>query len=342
LPYQDALGIQAVLGRGTFIGDSGDGFTSNQFRILSSKVTRFGKSMPGRARLTNVMESISFDTPPDDFWIEASDMNLNIIKNPRYFSALYPTSNNTMFGGLDDFTATVGAGNQTATVAQVKMAVIRAIQTYQDSPFYPSSNPVNGEVQNNIIKMFVSGIVPIQINGSTQQITITGGSTVAQNACALAVAAGGEIIQNIWYQEDAPYFPVIILHYVQHFFFSPWINPGCYIEDPINVVPDYFMNPISQQQTIPNSGNDNEQPADGSSTIFDLWATFNPQYFSDDGTPNGNFIYSALRMCDTVRFNRTWSDLDQSWMLASVGAWNSLIFSGGNRPTQPSDYAPLQ
>jgi len=339
MPSYTAWSYLASLARGSFVMDS----AQNYWRMLSAKVTRLGKSHPGFSRMTTVAESLSFDTPPDDFSIEPVDLGVNITKNPRYYSALWPTTFNQQFG-INDFNTIVGSGAQTATVAQVKMAVIRAIQTYQDAPYFPSSNTINGMVQNNIITSFISGIVPVQINGSTQSVTITSGSASGAAACALAIAAAGEIIQNLWYQSDTPYFPGIKITWTRRFFFSPWLNPGGYIEDPILVLPDYFSDPENNQQVIPNTGNaGSENPAgSAASTIFDEWAAINPQYFSSDGTNGGQVVYSALRICDAVRFVRTWFELDQSWMVSFIGQWNQQLFQQGPRPSNPSDYQPLQ
>jgi hypothetical protein len=341
MPSPLAYSFLQGMGRGTFVSDSG----GNEFRILSSKVTRLGSQKPGFSRLSFVGESISFDTPPDEFSLSAVELGINIIKNPRYYSFLQPSTNDVLANGsvINDFVTRVGIAPLSATVAQVKMAIIRAIQQYQDAPFFPSLNTINGSVQNSIIAVFISGIVPVQVNTSTFPITITGGDPNGIFACQMAAAAAQEIIQNLWYQEDTPYIPGFEMTWTQYFFSPPYLNPGCYIEDPILVVPDYFTDPNTNQQLVPNTGNHGtETPNPGIDTIFDDFATINPQYFSDDGTSTGNVLYSALRKADTFNFQRTWFQLVHTWLISPIGHWNPLLYSRNNRPTMPSQFALLQ
>lgn len=347
MPTNLAYSFLSGLGRGTFVRDSS---LVNLFRILSAKVTRIGKSAPGFSRLTTVAESISFDTPPDDFWVETVDLGVNIIKNPRYFTNLYPTTENTLFQ-INDFTTMVGSADDptnkgVASVAQVKMAIIRMIQTYQDAPFFPSFNTTVNQSQVDIISSITSNVVSTLVASAILSVDITKGDPDGSAACVLAAAAAGEIIQNIWYQNDTPFIPGFEINWVQHTFYSPYLDPGCYIQDPLTVLPDYFSNPESTQQKVPNTGNiGTETPsAIDSPSIFDAFVDINPQYFSSNGmnSENGGTVqYSALRKPDVSRFNRTWFDLTHSWLVSPIGHWNPYIYSNRPRPTNPSDYQPL-
>lgn len=331
--YQDAISYIAGLSRGVFAQDSG----GNLWRILSSKIRRLGRSAPGYAELSYVEESVSFDVPPDEFSIRRTDLSINILKNPRYFWQIYPTNNNPIFN-WDDYAVMVGDPAQSqASVAQVKSAIIRAVQTYQDSPQVPPSNYFQGLIQGDIIKSFQQNI--IDYLGVSVDCTKGIGSDAAQ----LAIAAAGEILQNIWYQEDTPYVPGFEINFAQYFFSTPYLNPGCYVEDPLSVLPDFFTNPLSSQTLIPRAdGTGTETPsAPGSATIFDYWPQINPQYFSTTGDRDGKPQYSALRLPDEVDFQRTWFRRSITWYVAPIGHWNPYIFSQGTRVVTPLGYAPL-
>lgn len=77
LSWDDAITYANGLGRGTFVTDS----FGNQFRILSTLIHR---KVPGNAEFTTVAESISFDTPPDEFDVQTIELNPAIEKHPRY------------------------------------------------------------------------------------------------------------------------------------------------------------------------------------------------------------------------------------------------------------------
>ena len=81
LPYFNAIILQGGLGRGVFLVDS----FGNVSRIVSSSVETL---MPDYAILTVVAESISFDTPPDEFNIVPEQIGVWIVKHPRYWYAI--------------------------------------------------------------------------------------------------------------------------------------------------------------------------------------------------------------------------------------------------------------
>jgi len=88
------------LGRGTFLEDS----VGNLYKVLSATVQH---DRPGVGLLTVVMESLSFDTPWDQFDLAAVELGVNILKHPRYLFSLS------------------GDDNQ---------AIIRAVQNYMENP----------------------------------------------------------------------------------------------------------------------------------------------------------------------------------------------------------------
>src|SRR6185312_7988622 len=76
MSWTDGVALITGLGRGTFLQDSFGNIT----RVLSSRIK---KNRGNQCEVTIVAESISFDTPPDDFQIDPIDLGLNIIKHPR-------------------------------------------------------------------------------------------------------------------------------------------------------------------------------------------------------------------------------------------------------------------
>lgn len=305
MAWTAAVNLIAVIGRGTFVTDS----FGNIWRILSSKI----QSMRGSAAmLSTTAESISFDSPPDDFQMTPSELGIDIIKYPRYFFNLYPLGT--------DFTDVVGVALNTATRAQVKNAIIRAIQTYRDSPYFPpqGQTSLNGTVQNQVINSFINSLIPT-ITDSSNESSI---NVTADAGCQLAIAAASEIINKLWFQLDTPYLAGFEVTWTQYFFAPVFENPGGYVESPIGIVPDYFMSPAQ----------------DGSNTIFDQMAAINPQCYSSDGTTGGITSISWLRKADEVVYERTWFRVTHKWVGSPIGHWDSDIYSGGNRPTVPSDY----
>jgi len=305
--WQACLSMLGNLGRGTFIEDS----QQNVWRILSSKI----KSMAGNmGELSVVGESISFDTPPDEWSVDEVDSGINIIKNPRYFPFLNPSTSNPVNGG-NDYTTNVGIAPNQATIAQIKAAVIRAIQTYIDSPFQPSSNQINGLIQNNIVNSLNTNSIPTGVSGTA--INIAGNAV-----CQFAVAAAGEIIQKLWKQEDTPYLPVFQISWTRYFFATQYLYCGAVNVSPVGFVPDFFMSPEG-------SG----------TTIFDFFASDNPQAFSVDGTDTGTVAISWLRKASKVEFQRTWFRQTETWIASAVGQFDPQIYSGNSRVTQPYDNA---
>ena len=141
----------------------------------------------------------------------------------------------------------------------------------------------------------------------------------------MAVAAAGEIIQKLWYQEDTPYVAGFQVTWSQYYFAPVYENPGGYVENPFGIVPDYFLSPSQ----------------DGSNTIFDLMAQINPQCYSDNGSSNGNVNISWLRKADEVEYQRTWFKVTRTWIGSPIGHWDAQIYSGGERPQLPANYLPL-
>jgi len=303
--WANCLALIPMLARGVFVTDS----SGNIWRILSAKIQHDRGTW---GKLTLVAESISFDSPPDEYQIVDVELGIDIIKHPRYFWALNPTPNNPI-DGSNDYTTNVGIAPNTATIAQVKSAIIRAIQNYRDSPQQPSANLINGLLQNQVINQFNISMIPIGVPGT--QVNV-----IANTICQFAIAAAGEIIQKLWRNLDTPYLPGWQITWSQYFFAPMYLNPGAYEENPVGIVPDYFISPSQ----------------DGSNTIFDQMAQINPQDFSNNGHTNGGVSISWLRKSDRQIFQRTWFRIERNWIGAPVGNWDTELFTPNARP----DFTP--
>lgn len=156
VPKNDGFTYMQGLGRGVLQTDN----ENNQFTILSSQ---FKRSRGNKWGISIVSESRSFDVPPDEFQIVPVELGLDILKHPRYRLALDPTiadSSNTV--------TVPGDANATVSVSWVKQSIIRAVQTYRDSPVFPSVDNINGLFQNNILIQFNTNSiqVPFQCGSS--------------------------------------------------------------------------------------------------------------------------------------------------------------------------------
>ena len=246
--------------RGTVVTDTG----ANLWRILSCEYERESDLY---VILHYVMESLSFDSPPDDFSIHASSLDLNIIKYPRYWRWLCPYQGDN---------TPIQINNIQASVTILKEAIIRMIQNYIESPFFPTQNQTNSLIQVNIINSLNTGgfqfhytnptfnpakkiVDPVVWSGLNSDIPslgnpncayylISSASAYAQDdpdigPIHMAIAAAKELISKLWRQEDTPYLVGYDVVWTQYFFQPVFLNPGGYLEDPRDWVPSYFMSP---------------------------------------------------------------------------------------------------
>lgn len=338
--FTNATNLISGLGRGTFVEDS----FANVWRILSSKI----QSMAGGyAKLSVVAESISFDSPPDEYQILPVESGIDILKHPRYSWALNPIAS-------DSSTVTV-VGTTTINYINIKESIIRMIQTYRDSPFFPSANQINGLIQTNILSQIKAGKIDVQVpnigldagqaildgsnpsqsnrwNGTAGQeppgnfayyiISVPVNLADPSDAVAIALAAAQEVIFKLWRQEDVPYSIVYQITLAQFFFKPQFLNPGGYIESPIGIVPDYFLSPSQA----------------GPDTIFDRLSIFNPQSYAQDGLSGGVVSISWLRKADETDFQRTWFKNISVWLGSPIGHFDKDLYSGGNRPQNANDF----
>lgn len=330
--WENATTYVQGLGRGTILEDS----FGNVIRILSSRIQR---KRSNNATVTIVSEGLSFDTPPDEFGCSPVDLGINIVKDPRYFIALNPLPSDS------------------AVVQSGKQMIIRAIQTYQDSPFFPTPSNIaalTGSVHDLITSLLKGGSftynVPNSTFDSTQPATpippvgVTVSSTTYPNPpyftvaydpttaagadvteLNYALAAAMEIISKLWKQEDNPYLVGFKIVWSVYYYRPPLLSPGGYVQDPITGtgadnpgLPDFFYSTAS--------------PPNTSDTIFDGMASFNPQCYSSDGTSGGFTAISWLREADDIQYERTWFKITRSWVGSAIGNWDLQLYNQNNRP----------
>lgn len=349
MDYEQAKTRLSTMGRGTILVDEEGDVT----RVLSAKLTR---ERPGYAILTVVAEGVSFDSPPDEFDVQPVELGVHIIKHPRYFYALDPTSAD------DDNSVTVN--DVTVSLSDVKQSIIRTIQAYMDAPFYPMGGNINGMFQTNIMEQLSAQTIEVPYANpyySTAKTLVNpklwdGDITnyplndsnevencryflvpvpVSSPGILLAIAAAKEIIGKIWRQEEQPYIVGYQMTWSQYFFRPPAMSCGGYIEDPIwngqEEVPDYFIS--------------TEYPPDRDGTIFDLLPIDNPQCYSltgaiidHRGVYNEDYMISWLRKADRIEYQRTWFKITKTWMGAPIGHWDTELYGYHARPSVPEDY----
>jgi hypothetical protein len=373
LSREDALFFQSILGRGLVVTDT----YGQVWKVLSSRTER---ATHGFCFLQYVMESVSFDSPPDDFSIVPMSLDLDIIKHPRYAWALSPyTSDSSTY-------ATVG--DTQVFYTQIKEAIVRGITNYRESPMYPTANAIGGYFQDNIRAMCKDGKIVVSVpnpnyvapNGysgrakestwdgtnaklaliptdvRTLKLTAPANLGDPSNPITIALAAADELLTKLWRGEDTPYVPGYLMTWTQRFFHPVYLNGGAYIEDPRDVVPYYFLDPTTTTASfvprgdqsaagpVPSSaGNSDTFAAGGSSaiTIFDSLRFINPQCFTTTGIYGGPLSFSALRMADRYRYERTIFEVAHSWQIAPVGRWDSDLFTKFNRPQIATDFGQL-
>lgn len=297
MAWNEALTRLQFLGRGTLLEDDYGNIT----KILSATVKR---QKPNTALLTIVAEGVNFDSPPDEFQITPVELNINIIKHPRYFYAF-----------LGD-----GQGSDTEKVNQM---VIRFLQDYMENP--------NSEFRNAIARLIKASIGSQGTPGDTApdwRGTAFSAGTIS--GTDLAKRAALEIIQKYWRGEETPYIVGYQISWSSYYFRPQDLDPGGRVEDPITQatpqLPDYFWSP-----DFPPSA----------ATIFDLLAAFNPQCYSDDGTATGNTTISWLREADVLDYQRTWFKVTRSWKASPVGFWDNELYNRDSRPALPKDYLEI-
>ena len=358
LSWAEAFNRIRFLSRGQVSIDSYGNYT----KLLSASVQH---QKGGTATLKTVAEGLSFDWPPEEFSRSKVDLGVNIIKHPRYLSALNPTvseeSNNITVGGIS------------VNVASVKQAIIRSIKTYMDAPIYPSADNINGLFHNGVVNQLGSSTVQVaylnpsfdptkyedkpqpwsgtgalpkgdnpRSDSGTQQIPgnfryLLVNIPTATPAIQFALAAAKEIISKIWRQEDNPYITGFQIRWSAYYATEQYIHPGGTIEAPF-LFPSIFGSALVSSPALPEyfwspSFLPGTVVYDTSKTIFDYLSYVNPQCFSTTGLRGGPISLSCLRLADESDYERTWHKITRTWLVAPIGVWDADINSSGNRPT---------
>jgi hypothetical protein len=372
MSWQEARYYWTLMPRGTIVNDSG----ANIWRILSARCKRLDAT---KGELSYVMESISFDSPPDEFSINEVSLDLNIIKHPRYNWALLPY--------ITDASTYAQVGDTKVFYTELKEALVRMIQNYIETPYFPSVSQVNGKIHSSILSQIVNGkyqvhypnpnfdgtkavAMPVQWDGNNAHLPAVNCDHFVllvpvdlhniSDPITIAIAATKEILTKLWRQEDTPYIAGYEVVWTQYFFAPIYLNPGGYIEDPRDWVPAYFMNPYFGGTVIPRAlqtkpgvpggpiggtgGNNQDSSlptgAEGAS-IFDALTTINPQSYSSTGLRGGPLAMSSLRKSDHVDYERTWFKVPHTWFCAPVGKWDEDLYTSNDRPQVATDYNRL-
>jgi hypothetical protein len=358
MPYSLAIMYSSIYVRGSLVYDS----FGNYFRVLSTTTKRMNGN---QATFTVVSESISFDTPPDEFAIQPVTLGIDILKHPRYFFALMPTNQIPNYRGTQD----------TPLQAQAKMAIIRGLQAYRENPQVLP--------QNNIASMagFIHDIIGHAINTNSTTLSVANpnfnpgvnatqppkvGTLFSGNpyppaatlngqpnpqfyfvswdglndpggSVALAFAAAQEILAKLWRQEDTPELVGWEITHSSYFYIPPSLNPGGYIENPFyGATSDPTVK--TAVPPIPNYFTSTTWPPTASPTIFDMIGWNNPQCYAANGQLGGAALLQCLREADNLEFQRTWFKLIRKWKVTAIGQFDYDLYSGGPRPTLPYQY----
>ena len=211
--------------RGTVVSDTG----GKIWRVLSCDYTRESDLY---VLFHYVMESLSFDSPPDDFDFNEVSLDLFIIKHPRYWRWLSPYA-------ADNAPVALGPnpGDALGSLLTIKESIIRVIQNYIESPFYPTQLMTQNYLQANIIDAITNGTLQIPVTNPTfkagkPNVAPASWSGLAADISSLgnpncpyylvpiayawtnddpntgpihmALAASRELISKLWRQEDKP------------------------------------------------------------------------------------------------------------------------------------------
>ena len=303
----DPASAQVILqsfGRGTVVMDT----ANNVWKILTCTSQRLRAD---RCRIVMVQEGISFDTPPDQFRIEAVELNPDLMKHPRY--AFLTPQERTWSA------AAAGAINW-SSLQQVQAGV-------QSMPHDAGTFNLNpgGPEQITVASTYPEGSTSKP--GSAIVYTANGD---ANGTAQQHYLAAYELMQKMFVGEQTFYLPGFRVQWTQFYWMPTSLDPGGRIQDPILAggLPFFFWNL------------DNPQAANISNTIFTRMSALNPQLYSDNGQASGNTRISWLRLADMpMVWERTWFAVTRTWLGAPYSHWDSTIYTpfSSPYPLPPSD-----
>lgn len=277
------------------------------YKVLS---TRIKHSRGEYATLEVVSEQLNGDVPPDQFNITPVELNLNIIKHPRYYRALVGDPADPDQGVLNT-------------------QVIRELQNYMDNPSYAARNAIAyrmfqslghpGSVVGGIPTPDAAFPDPADADKTVSPIT---GTDFAKYAAL-------ELISKHWLGIENPYIVGWKITYSRYFWRPQNLHPGGIVQDPLFAGPDTVdeqfliaphVNYEDGIQTVPDD------------TIFWRMHLDNPQCYlpvawSYNPDESAYTDISWLRQADQMYFERTFHRVDYTWLGAPMGTWDAVLFS---------------
>lgn len=116
---------------------------------------------------------------------------------------------------------------------------------------------------------------------------------------------------------DSFYLPGFRIQYSNYYSIPPYLNPGGFIQDPVEsgALPYYFW---STNNTV-----------DPNSSMFNYLKIINPVIYGDG--------ISWLRLCDTITYQRTWFRVTATWQGAPLGHWDKELYTQDPQPYQTQE-----
>lgn len=156
----------------------------------------------------------------------------------------------------------------------------------------------------NIINIIKNALYsPVLYGGQEASYSLLNSTSIGDpDVLSLAL----EMVRKLRKGFETFYLAGLRVRWTQFFYLPQDMNPGGYIEDPVTQggLPFYFWS-------------DDGTPT-GNNILTALAATVNPQIY-DGGI-------SWFRQSDTQHYNRTWFGLTRSWIGAPLGIWDSDIY----------------
>lgn len=238
----------------------------NYYRVLSAALSRLRGDM---CQLDINSESISFDNPPDQFEVNDVEMNMPLELHPRY--------NSVRFYNLDE-------------------------NGEQEDPGFPTGYQLIQWIKNSVNQM--------QISAMDENLLMVGTLGVdpllLDDPDWLVANLALEMVNKMRKGETEFYFSGLQVVWSQYFFMPPVMNPGGYLEDPVENggLPPFFW---STDRTV-----------DGDNILTFMGPTINPDLYADG--------FSWLRKADRLQYERTWYRLTHTWIGGPLGHWDSDIY----------------
>ena len=311
MSYERAVNEIQFLGRGTVRVDS-YGF---YWKVVSATIEKISSVV---AKMTVVEESISFDSPPDQFQIVPVELGINIIKHPRYFYA---------FLGPDGYNSATERLNQ---------HVIRILQDYFENTTVAYRDAITALLKDSI----GHGTDPVADKADPYPDRYTSewkerSWTTLLRGTNEAKRAALEIVQKYWRGEETPYVVGYQITWSSFYFRPPYLNPGGYEEDPVDATPQlpaYFWANADDPSLIGGTPY---------STIYDKITEWNPQCYSQTGAKGGALYISWLRKADEIDYERTWYKVTRTWIGSPVGFWDTDLYTSADRPTTAAEFQTM-